>query len=128
MPWGLLADAVVLLHSGFVLFVIFGGLLVLRWRPLIWFHLPAALWGALIEFAGWICPLTPLEHWLRREGGLAGYQGGFVEHYILPVLYPHGLTREVQLLLGAFVVIINLVVYGLIWRRIIRAPTPHRTG
>lgn len=128
MLWGLLADAVVLLHFSFVLFVIFGGLLVLRWRPLIWFHLPAALWGSLIEFAGWICPLTPLEHWLRREGGLAGYQGGFIEHYILPVLYPHGLTREVQLLLGAFVVIINLVVYGLIWRRIIRAPTPHRTG
>lgn len=128
MPYGLLAEAVVLLHFGFVLFVVFGGLLVLRWRRVMWLHLPAAVWGALIEFAGWICPLTPLEHWLRREGGLAGYQGGFVEHYILPVLYPHSLNREVQLVLGAFVVIINLAVYGLIWRQAAPASTPHRTG
>ena len=128
MPYGLLAEAVVLLHFGFVLFVVFGGLLALRWRRVMWLHLPAAVWGALIEFAGWICPLTPLEHWLRREGGLAGYQGGFVEHYILPVLYPHSLNREVQLVLGAFVVILNLVVYGLIWRQAAPASTPHRTG
>jgi len=128
MPYGLLAEAVVLLHFGFVLFVVFGGLLALRWRRVMWLHLPAAVWGALIEFAGWICPLTPLEHWLRREGGLAGYQGGFVEHYILPVLYPHSLNREVQLVLGAFVVIINLAVYGLVWRQATPASTPHRTG
>jgi len=128
MPYGLLAEAVVLLHFGFVLFVVFGGLLALRWRRVMWLHLPAAVWGALIEFAGWICPLTPLEHWLRREGGLAGYQGGFVEHYILPVLYPHSLNREVQLVLGAFVVILNLAVYGLVWRQAAPASTPHRTG
>lgn len=128
MPYGLLAEAVVLLHFGFVLFVVFGGLLALRWRRVMWLHLPAAAWGALIEFAGWICPLTPLEHWLRREGGLAGYQGGFVEHYILPVLYPHSLNREVQLVLGAFVVILNLAVYGLVWRQAAPASTPHRTG
>jgi hypothetical protein len=117
MPHGLLAEAVVLLHFGFVLFVIFGGLLALRWRRAAWLHLPAAAWGALIEFTGWICPLTPLEHWLRRQGGQAAYQGGFVEHYILPVLYPHGLTRTIQLILGLLVVGINLLVYSILWRR-----------
>jgi hypothetical protein len=117
MPYGVLADVVVVLHFGFVLFVIFGGLLALRWRRAVWFHLPAAVWGALIEFAGWICPLTPLEKWLRHEGGLAGYQGGFVEHYILPVLYPHGLTRGIQLILGAVVVALNVAVYWGVWRR-----------
>lgn len=117
MPYGLLAEAVVLLHFGFVLFVVFGGLLALRWRRAVWLHLPAAAWGALIEFTGWICPLTPLEHWLRRQGGQAGYQGGFVEHYILPVLYPHSLTRTIQLILGLLVVGINLLIYSILWRR-----------
>jgi hypothetical protein len=117
MPYGLLADVVVILHFGFVLFVVFGGLLALRWRRAVWLHLPAAVWGALIEFTGWICPLTPLEHWLRRQGGQAGYQGDFVEHYILPVLYPHGLTRTIQLILGLLVIGINLLVYAILWRR-----------
>lgn len=121
MPYGVLADVVVVLHFGFVLFVIFGGLLALRWRRAPWLHLPAAVWGALIEFAGWICPLTPLEKWLRHEGGVAGYRGGFVEHYILPVLYPHGLTREIQLVLGAVVVLLNVGVYWVVWRRELRA-------
>jgi hypothetical protein len=117
MPYGLLADVVVVLHFGFVLFVVFGGLLALRWRRAVWLHLPAAVWGALIEFTDWICPLTPLEHWLWRQGGQAGYQGGFVEHYILPVLYPHGLTRTIQLILGLLVIGINLLVYAILWRR-----------
>lgn len=117
MLYGMLAEAVVLLHLGFVLFVIFGGLLAFRWRRAPWFHLPAAAWGALIEFAGWICPLTPLENWLRRLGGQSGYQGGFVEHYILPVLYPHGLTRNVQVLLGTLVVLFNLAIYLMLRRR-----------
>lgn len=121
MPWGALADAVVMLHFGFVLFVIFGGLLVLRWRWVAWLHLPAAAWGALVEFAGLICPLTPLEKWLRHEGGLAGYHGGFVAHYILPVLYPSGLTRSVQVVLGTLVILFNLLVYWLVWRRARRA-------
>ena len=112
--YGVLADAVVVLHFGFVLFVLFGGLLLLRWRKLALVHLPAAVWGALIEFAGWICPLTPLENWLRHEGGLAGYSGTFVAHYILPVLYPRGLTRGVQLTLGAAVVLLNVAIYW--WR------------
>lgn len=117
MSYGALAELVVTLHFGFVLFVVLGGLLVLRWPWVAWVHLPAAGWGALIELWGWICPLTPLEKWLRRQGGLAGYQGGFVEHYILPVLYPTGLTRGVQLVLGAAVVAVNATVYWVVFRR-----------
>lgn len=114
--YGALADVVVALHFVFVLFVLFGGLLVLRWRWVLWLHLPAAVWGALISFAGWICPLTPLENWLRREGGAGGYQGGFIEHYILPVLYPRGLTRGVQVALGLIVLGVNLWVYWRVFR------------
>src|SRR5512144_911769 len=95
-----LADLVVVIHFAFVLFVVLGAFLVLRWPRLAWVHLPAAVWGVLIEYAGWICPLTPLEHWLRRAAGESGYEGGFVEHYIIPVLYPLGLTRMTQWVLG----------------------------
>jgi hypothetical protein len=117
MPWGALADAVVLLHFGFVLFVVLGGLLVLRWPRLAWGHLPAALWGAGIELTGLICPLTPLEKWLRAQGGAGAYEGGFIAHYILPLLYPAGLTREVQVTLGAALTLLNLAVYAAVWRR-----------
>ena len=116
MTYGILAELVVALHFGFVLFVVLGGLLALRWPWLVYLHLPAALWGALIEFRGWICPLTPLEKRLREAGGLAGYQGGFIEHYILPVLYPAGLTRGVQLTLGLTVIAINVLVYWWVCR------------
>jgi Protein of Unknown function (DUF2784) len=109
----MLADLVVVVHSLFVLFVVFGGLLVLRWWRVIYLHLPAVAWGAFIEFAGGICPLTPLENSLRRSAGLADYEGGFVEHYILPVLYPNGLTRNIQLVLGVIVIAINLAIYTL---------------
>lgn len=113
-----LADAVLLLHLAFVLFVVAGGLLALRWRWMPWLHLPALAWAVWIEFSGRICPLTPLENWLRRAGGKGGYAGGFVEHYVLPVLYPDGLTRELQWTLGAGLVLLNLLVYGwLLWRR-----------
>jgi hypothetical protein len=112
-----LADFVVALHFGFVLFVVFGGLLALRWPRAAWFHLPAAVWGAGIEFLAGICPLTPLENHLRRLGGEAGYAGGFVEQYVLPVLYPSGLTRGVQLALGILVVVFNGVVYLWVWRK-----------
>jgi hypothetical protein len=78
-----------------------------------WIHIPAASWGALIEFAGWICPLTPLENWLRFRGGVAGYAGGFIEQYILPVLYPLNLTREIQFVIGAVVILVNLIAYGI---------------
>ena len=117
MTWGVLAEVVVVLHFCFVLFVLFGGALALRWPKAVWVHLPAAAWGALISFAGWVCPLTPLEKWLRRQGGAAGYEGGFVEHYILPVLYPRGLTHEIQIALGVIVILLNLLVYRQVYRR-----------
>lgn len=120
-----MADLVVLIHFAFVLFVVFGGLLALRWPRVMYLHLPAALWGAFIELAGGICPLTPLENSLRRGAGLAGYEGGFVEHYILPVLYPAELTRNVQLVLGAIVILVNLAIYTSVIarrRRAVAAP------
>ena len=114
MLYRLLADSLVLAHFGFVLFVVLGGLLVLRWRRLIWLHLPAAAWGFAIEVFGWICPLTSLENSLRRRAGSAGYDGGFVEHYIIPVLYPPGLTLEIQWVLAAIVLGVNALVYGIL--------------
>jgi len=111
MLYRLLADVVLLGHFAFVAFVVFGGLLVLRWPKLGWVHLPAALWGILIEYAGWICPLTPLENNLRERGGEAGYAGGFIEHYLTAVLYPSGLTRGAQVALGSLALLINVLVY-----------------
>jgi hypothetical protein len=107
-----LADLVLLVHAAFVLFVVLGGFAVLRWPRLAWIHLPAAAWGAVIEFAGWICPLTPLENRLRGLAGDAGYQGGFVEHYLLALLYPAALDRSIQVGLGLAVIAVNLVAYG----------------
>jgi hypothetical protein len=112
-----LADLVLLVHLMFVVFVVVGGLLVLRWPRLAWVHVPVALYGALIEFVGFICPLTPLEIWLRRRGGEAGYEGGFVEHYVTAALYPSGLTREIQIAIGVGVLVLNAVVYGIVVRR-----------
>jgi len=106
----LLADFIVFIHFSFILFVIFGGFIVLKWRKLIWLHLPAATWGALIEFAGWICPLTTLENRLRSASG-GGYASGFIEHYIIPIIYPSALTREIQVALGLAVILLNLFVY-----------------
>ena len=117
MLYRILADLVVILHFAFVLFVVLGGLFALRWPRAAWIHLPAALWGAGIELLAGICPLTPLENRLRRLGGEAGYSGGFVEHYVLPVLYPAGLTHDVQLVLGTVVVVLNVVIYAVVWRR-----------
>jgi hypothetical protein len=111
------ADAVLLLHLAFVLFVVLGGFLVLRWRKLAWAHLPAVAWGALVEFSGWICPLTPLEIALRHAAGDAAYAGDFVEHYIVALLYPDSLTRDVQVALGIAVVLLNTVIYGAVLRR-----------
>src|SRR5512135_960660 len=117
MRYQLLADLVVIVHAAFVAFVVLGGLLVLRWPRAAWAHVPAALWGAGIEFSGGICPLTPLENLLRDLAGQQGYSGGFIEHVLTPVLYPLGLTRDLQLALGTFVVVINLVVYAWAIRR-----------
>jgi hypothetical protein len=108
-----LADLLVLMHLCFVLFVVFGGLFAWRWRWVIGLHLPAAVWGALIEFFSWECPLTPLENELRHKAAQTGYEGGFIEHYLLPILYPAGLGREIQILIGLFVVVSNVLIY---WR------------
>lgn len=126
MIYRLLADATVIAHMGFVAFVLFGGLLVLRWPQVAWAHVPAAVWGAWIEFAGWICPLTPLENWLRERGGEAVYASSFTERYILPLLYPDALTREMQLLLGSLVVVVNAALYVVVLRRTMRARSGRR--
>lgn len=117
MLYRVLADAVLVVHFAFVLFVVLGGLLVLRWPRIAWVHIPVAVYGAVIEFVGFVCPLTPLENSLRRLGGEAGYQGGFVEHYVTAALYPTGLTREIQLVLGVGVLVLNAVVYTIVIRR-----------
>jgi hypothetical protein len=106
------ADLVLMVHFGFVLFVILGSLLVLRWPKLTGWHLAAVSWGALTEFTGWICPLTPLEVALRQRGGQAGYEGGFIEHYIAAILYPPGLTRGIQIWIGFAALLPNIVIYS----------------
>ena len=116
MGYRLLADAVLIVHLGFVLFVVFGALAAFRWPKVIWIHLPALIWGAYVEFAGRICPLTPLENWLRRQGGEEGYEATFVEQYLLPVLYPANLTANTQVVLGTLLVLTNLAIYGLLLR------------
>ena len=112
----LLADLVVLVHFAFVAFVILGGFWVARRHRVMPFHLAAAIWATLIEFSGWICPLTPLENQLRAKSGGDGYDSDFVGHYILPILYPEGLTRKTQIALGTLVIVINLGIYGWVRR------------
>jgi hypothetical protein len=106
---------VILVHLGFVVFVLLGGFLVLKYRRVVWLHLPAVVWAAFLEFTGRICPLTPLENWLRLKSGAALYHTGFIEHYLLPLLYPDRLTREVQIVLGTLVLALNLGIYTWVW-------------
>jgi hypothetical protein len=117
MVYRFLADIVLVLHLGFVLIVVLGGLLVLRWHRLLWLHVPAAAWGVVVEIAGWTCPLTPLENELRRLGGEAGYAGGFVERYAVSILYPGELTRTANIVLGILVLAINLLIYWFVFSR-----------
>ncbi len=121
MVYQLAADAVVFLHLVFILFVVLGGVLVLRWRWLMILHLPAVTWGAVVELLHLYCPLTPLENALRERAGAQGYRGDFVEHYLVPLIYPSGLTPQIQVWLGVTVVLINLGGYGALairgWRR-----------
>jgi hypothetical protein len=117
MHYRLLADLVLIVHAAFVAFVMLGGLTVLRWPRAAWVHLPIALWGAGIEFVGGICPLTPLENHWRSLAGDQGYAGGFVEHYIVALLYPDGLTRTIQVALGLLVLVVNVAIYAYAWRR-----------
>jgi hypothetical protein len=115
MNYSVAADALVIAHLVFIVFVMLGGLLLLKWRWLIYLHLPAVAWGILVELQGWLCPLTPLEQHFRTLAGETGYSGGFVQHYLLPIIYPAGLTREVQFLLAISVITINLVIYAVIY-------------
>jgi len=114
---GPLADLVLLVHLVFVLFVVFGGLVVLHWPRLAWIHIPAFAWGVIIEYTGGMCPLTPLENSLRSRAGESAYAGGFIEHYVTAVLYPEGLTRATQIVFGTLVLAINGIVY---WKLIQR--------
>lgn len=114
------ANLIVVFHFGFVLFVVAGGFLVLKWRWVAFLHIPAAVWGVLIEFMGWGCPLTPLEQNLRMAAGQAGYSGGFLEHYLGLLIYPPALTRALQIGIGVFVIAINVVIYSRVmarWRK-----------
>ena len=118
----LTADLIVLIHFAFILFVIFGGFLVMKWRWFIWLHVPAVVWGALLEFFGWICPLTTLENELRRNKDGEVYANGFIEHYIIPVIYPEELTRDIQIVLGIAVVFLNLFIYTWCFKKWARKP------
>lgn len=117
LMYTVLADLLVLLHFTFIVFVVAGGLLVYKWPVLAWFHLPAAAWGAVVEFQGWICPLTPLEIRLRDIAGERSYSGDFIDNYVLALMYPGGLTAEIQILLGCLVILLNMLIYTLIWQR-----------
>jgi hypothetical protein len=114
------ADLLVLLHLVFILFVVAGGFAVFKWPWMAFLHIPAAIWGALIEYRSWVCPLTPLENRLRQLAGDDGYSEGFIEHYIMPLVYPPGLTRDLQTTLGTIVVVINLLVYGVLVYRMVK--------
>ena len=116
------ADLVVAVHAAFVVFVVLGGLLVARWPRLAWVHAPAAAWGTFIEFRGWICPLTPLENYLRERGGSSAYEGQFIEHYVMPLLYPRHLTPHVQIWLGSFALAVNVLLYSRAVRMASRRP------
>lgn len=113
----LLADAILLLHLLFIAFIMLGGLLALRWPRLAWLHLPIAGWGVLVQWMSWTCPLTPLENWLRDAAGGSTYRGGFVQHYVIPVLYPLDVGRQLHLALGLVVLAANAAIYGVLLGR-----------
>ncbi len=117
---GFLADAVLVIHLAFIVFVVAGGFIAWRWPRIAWLHVPAALWGSWIEFTGRICPLTPLENSLRQRGGEAGYSGGFIDHYLTALIYPDGLTRNAQFVVGGFVLLLNVVLYAVLIHRLQR--------
>jgi len=113
----ILTDLVIIIHALFILFAVLGGLSLIARRYLIVVHLPAAIWASLIGFLGWTCPLTPLENYLRNAAGTEGYTGGFVEHYLMPVIYPIGITVNIQIILGIFVVVLNICIYIFVYHK-----------
>ena len=113
--YGVLADLVLLAHAAFILFAAGGALLVRRFPRVAWLHLPAVVWGVGIEWSGGVCPLTPLEDWLRRRAGASGYQGDFIDHYVTALIYPAGLTRGMQIGLGAALLLVNVLLYWRAW-------------
>jgi len=117
MLYGWLANLILLVHLAFIVFVALGGFLVLRWPRLAWLHLPCVAWGVMVELMGWTCPLTPWENHYRRLAGQTGYAGDFIQHYLLAAIYPEGLTRSVQIMLGLLLLLVNLAIYGLLWYR-----------
>jgi len=112
----LLADLVILVHFGFVVFAVGGGFLTLKWRRFVWIHLAAVIWAVIVELLGWVCPLTPLENWLRSRAGEVVYNSDFIARWLFPMLYPAGLTRNVQIALGIFVMVVNVAIYGWVFR------------
>ncbi len=128
MAWRFAADVVVVIHAAFIVFVVAGGLAVARHPRLAWVHVPVAVYGIVIQLVGFTCPLTPLEKWLRGRAGSAGYEGGFVEQYVVPVIYPGEFTPTVQLVLAALVLVVNLGAYTFVWRRRGRADRPPPTS
>lgn len=121
MLYRILADGVVLIHAAFVVFVVLGGFLAWHRRGIVWLHVPCVVWGVFVEYAGRVCPLTPLENALRARAGLQGYAGGFVEHYVIPALYPSALTRSWQLALGTLALAVNLLAYGVLVRMVLKS-------
>ena len=120
MIYSVLADFVLVGHAAFVVFVMSGGLLALRWPRVMWLHVPSVVWGVWVEVAGKVCPLTPMENELRRAAGEAGYPGGFLEHYVTLILYPGGITRRIEAGVGVLVLLLNVVMYAVLWRRTLR--------
>jgi hypothetical protein len=116
MLYRLLADLILVMHLGFIIFVVAGGLLALKWRWMPFVHLPAVAWGVFVELAGKVCPLTPFENVLRESAGASGYEGGFIEHYLIPLIYPGEPSRHLPILLAALVVVANVIAYFVVWR------------
>ena len=112
----LLADLIVILHLGFIVFAVLGAVLLFKWPRLVWLHVPAVIWAAITEFMGLICPLTPLENWLRQQAGADPYQSSFISHYLLPLIYPPGLTPSIQWVLGGILITLNVVIYAWLYR------------
>ncbi len=117
MPYRLIADLLVSLHLLFIVMVVLGGFLVLRWPKLAWLHVPVVIWGFLVELMGWICPLTPLEQKMRLAAGDGRYTGGFIEHYLIPLIYPGGMTAGMRMTLAALVLVINAAIYLRLWQK-----------